>query len=49
MPRDVVDSAVATCGVKAKRSCGKLPPHVTAYLMMALCLFGEDDYEEVAT
>ncbi|MGH3901603.1 MAG: IS4 family transposase [Pseudonocardiaceae bacterium] len=47
--RDAVDGAVAALGVGAKRSDGKLPPHVTAYLTMALCLFGEDDYEEVAT
>ncbi|MGH3899063.1 MAG: IS4 family transposase [Pseudonocardiaceae bacterium] len=49
VPRDVVDGAVAACGVGAKRSDGKLPPHVAAYLTMAMCLFGEDDYEEVAT
>ncbi|MGH3764282.1 MAG: IS4 family transposase [Pseudonocardiaceae bacterium] len=49
VPRDAVDGAVAASGVGAKRSDGKLPPHVTAYLTMALCLFGEDDYEEVAT
>ncbi|MDQ3274082.1 MAG: IS4 family transposase [Actinomycetota bacterium] len=49
VPRDAVDAAVAACGVGAKRSGGKLPPHVTAYLTMGLCLFGEDDYEEVAT
>ncbi|WP_275295921.1 IS4 family transposase, partial [Amycolatopsis sp. La24] len=30
-------------------SDGKLPPHVVAYLTMALCLFPGDDYEEVAT
>lgn len=48
VPRDVVDEAVAVCGVKEKRSGGKLPAHVMAYLTMALCLFGEDDYEEVA-
>jgi hypothetical protein len=47
--RDAVDAAVAACGVGAKRSDGKLPAHVTAYLTMALCLFTEDDYEEVAT
>ncbi len=46
---DAVDGAVVACGVGAKRSDGKLPPHVTAYLTMGLCLFGEDDYEEVAT
>ncbi len=49
VPRDVVDAAVAGCGVESKRKGGKLPPHVTAYLMMALCLFSDDDYEEVAT
>lgn len=49
VPRDVIDVAVAAFGVGAKRSDGKLPAHVTAYLTMALCLFGEDDYEEVAT
>ena len=47
--RDVIDAAVAACGVGDRRSGGKLPAHVTAYLTMALCLFGEDDYEEVAT
>ncbi|MFC8850034.1 MULTISPECIES: IS4 family transposase [unclassified Micromonospora] len=49
VPRDAVDAAVARYGVGAKRSDGKLPAHVTAYLTMALCLFAEDDYEEVAT
>lgn len=49
VPRDAVDDAVAVCGVGAKRSDGKLPPHVVAYLTMALCLFAEDDYTEVAT
>ena len=49
VPRDVIDAAVAGCGVGAKRSGGTLPPHVVAYLTMALCLFSADDYEEVAT
>jgi hypothetical protein len=49
VPRDAVDSAVAALGVGAKRWDGKLPAHVTAYLTMALCLFTDDDYEEVAT
>jgi hypothetical protein len=49
VPRDAVDAAVAGYGVQAKRSDGTLPPHVVAYLTMALCLFAEDDYEEVAT
>lgn len=49
VPRDAVNAAVARFGVAAKRSDGKLPPHVAAYLTMALCLFADDDYEEVAT
>jgi hypothetical protein len=49
VPRDVVDAAVAANGVSAKRSGGTLPPHVVAYLTMALCLFPDDDYTEVAT
>lgn len=49
VPRDAVDAAVARFGVGAKRSDGTLPAHVVAYLTMALCLFAEDDYEEVAT
>lgn len=47
--RDAIDTAVATCGVGDRRSGGKLPAHVTAYLTMGLCVFGDDDYEEVAT
>ena len=47
--RDAVDAAVAVGGVGARRAGGKLPPHVIAYLTMAMCLFAEDDYEEVAT
>jgi hypothetical protein len=49
VPRDAVEEAVAVCGVGALRADGKLPPHVVAYLTMALCLFTEDDYTEVAT
>jgi hypothetical protein len=48
VPRDAVDAAVLGNGVGAKRSDGKLPAHVTAYLTMAMCLFAEDDYTEVA-
>jgi Insertion element 4 transposase N-terminal/Transposase DDE domain len=47
--RDAIDAAVAACGVGERRSGGKLPAHVTAYLTMALSLFADDDYEEVAT
>ena len=48
VPRDAVDDAVAAAGKQAKRSDGKLPPHVMVYFVMALALFAEDDYEEVA-
>ena len=49
VPRDAVDDAGVACGVGDKRLGGKLPAHVTAYLTMALCLFADDDYVEVAT
>jgi hypothetical protein len=49
VPRDAVDEAVAVCGRQARRSDGKLPPHVMVYFVMALALFGDDDYEEVLT
>jgi hypothetical protein len=48
VPRDVIDDAVAAAGRGAKRSDGKLPPHVMVYFGMAMALFAEDDYEEVA-
>jgi Insertion element 4 transposase N-terminal/Transposase DDE domain len=48
VPRDAVDEAVGAAGKKARRSDGKLPPHVVVYLVMALALFADDDYEEVA-
>jgi hypothetical protein len=47
--REEVDAAVEVCGVREKRSDGKLPAHVTTYLTLALTLFPDDDYEEVAT
>ena len=47
--REEVDAAIAVCRVKEKRSDGKLPAHVTAYLTLALTLFPDDDYTEVAT
>ena len=49
VPRDAVDEAVAAAGKGARRSDGKLPPHVLVYFAMALALFAEEDYEEVAT
>ena len=48
VPRDVVDDAIAEAGKGAKRARGKLPPHVMVYFVMALALFADDDYEEVA-
>ena len=32
VPRDLVDEAVAVCGVRERRSDGKLPAHVITYL-----------------
>jgi hypothetical protein len=46
--RDAVDDAVAVTGRQARRSDGKLPPHVMVYFAMAMALFADDDYEEVA-
>ena len=47
VPRDAVDDAVAATGKQARRRGGKLPPHVTVYLVMALALFAGEDYDEV--
>ncbi len=48
VPRDAVDDAIEETGKGARRAGGKLPPHVMVYLVMALALFADDDYEEVA-
>ena len=48
VPRDVVDDAVGETGRGARRAGGKLPPHVMVYFVMALALFADEDYEEVA-
>ena len=47
VPRDAVDDAVEATGRGAKRSGGRLPPHVMVYFAVALALFAEEDYEEV--
>ncbi len=47
VPRDVIDEAVAGLDRQAKRSDGKLPPHVMVYFVMAMALFADEDYEEV--
>jgi hypothetical protein len=41
VPRDAVDEVVAAAGKGARRSDGKLPPHVMVYFAMALALFAE--------
>ena len=48
VPRDAVDEAIEATGKAAKRAGGKLPPHVMVYFAMALALFADDGYEEVA-
>jgi hypothetical protein len=48
VPRDAVDDAVEVTGKAARRRGGKLPPHVMAYFVMAMALFADEDYEEVA-
>jgi hypothetical protein len=48
VPRDAVDDAVEAAGKGARRAGGKLPPHVVVYLVMALALFADEDYEEIA-
>src|SRR5262249_55820775 len=48
VPRGAVDGAGAGAGKGAKRAGGKLPRRVVVYLVMALALFAEEDYEEVA-
>ncbi|QIZ37964.1 IS4 family transposase [Saccharopolyspora sp. ASAGF58] len=48
VPRDVVDEVIVAAGRQAKRSDGKLPPHVMVYFVMAMALFASEDYEEVA-
>ena len=41
VPRDVVDDAVESYGRGAKRSDGKLPPHVMVQFAMAMALFAD--------
>jgi hypothetical protein len=48
VPADAIDDAVEATGKGERRRGGKLPPRVVAYLVMALALFAEEDYEEVA-
>jgi transposase IS4-like protein len=48
VPADAVDDAIEVTGKRVQRKGGKLPPRVVAYLVMALALFADEDYEEVA-
>ena len=48
VPADAIDDAVEAAGKQERRRGGKLPPRVVAYLVMALALFADEDYEEVA-
>jgi hypothetical protein len=48
VPRVAVDEAVAVCGVRERRSDGTLPAPVITYLTLALCLFADEGYDEVA-
>jgi hypothetical protein len=48
VPADAVDDAIEAAGKKALRRGGKLPPRVMAYFVMAMALFADEDYEEVA-
>ncbi|WP_241883163.1 transposase domain-containing protein, partial [Frankia sp. KB5] len=46
--RDAVDEAVEATGKGARRAGGKIPPRVAVYFVMAMALFADADYEEVA-
>ena len=48
VPADAVDDAIEAAGRGAKRKGGKPPPRVMAYFAMAMALFADEDYEEVA-
>lgn len=47
VPREVLDESIAAHGRREQR-VRKLPAHLVVYLLIALCLFPDDDYEEVA-
>ncbi|MER7362883.1 transposase domain-containing protein [Nonomuraea wenchangensis] len=46
-PRQVLDAAIAPHGCRERR-VRTLPAHVVVYPTMALCLYPDDDYDEVA-
>ncbi|MET8214145.1 IS4 family transposase [Streptomyces sp. NPDC005373] len=47
VPRGVLDEAIEVHGCREER-VRKLPSHLVVYLLIALCLFPDDDYEAVA-
>lgn len=47
VPRQVLDEAIELHGCREER-VRKLPAHAVVYLLMVLCLFADEDYEEVA-
>ncbi|MEU6798675.1 transposase domain-containing protein [Nonomuraea wenchangensis] len=47
IPRQALGAAIAAHECRERR-VRKLPAHVVIYLLIALCLFPNDDYEEVA-
>jgi hypothetical protein len=47
IPRQVLDAAIAVHECRERR-VRKPPAHVVVYLLIALCLFPDDDYEQVA-
>ena len=48
IPRDAIDAFFLRPGSRRGGRTGSLPPHVMVYFVMALALFADDDYEEVA-
>ena len=48
VPGEAVDDAAELAGRQARRRADKLPPHVMVYFAMAMALFADEGYEEVA-
>ncbi|MFJ4797223.1 transposase domain-containing protein [Kitasatospora purpeofusca] len=48
VPRRMIEEAVDACGLDGPAPDGELPLHLTAYLVMALCLFPDEPVEDVA-
>ncbi|MEK2493906.1 transposase domain-containing protein [Kitasatospora purpeofusca] len=48
VPRRLIEEAVDACGLDGPVPDGELPPHLTAYRVMALCLVPDEPVEDVA-